>query len=197
VILGGGPTGIELAFEMSKKYKNIKIVEAMSTILPMFSKETTGLVIDELKKANIQLLLNNKVNKIIGDGINVNEGTENKNYHFDVAIWTCGIKPNSFIKKLTDGKLVVDKKFKFSENIYAIGDIVASKELGPPTGQNAKNQGKYLANYFNNDFKGEDYEYKEIGKMIHTKENILFESSYGTIKLPKFIQPVIDYYVEN
>jgi NADH:ubiquinone reductase (non-electrogenic) len=201
VILGGGPTGIELAFEMSKKYKNIKIIEAMPTILPMFSKETTSMIIDELNKHNIQLILNEKVKKIIDDGIHSSNDKGDKSYHHDIAIWTCGIKPNPLIKKLLNpdmnNKFVVDKNLKFSNNIYAIGDIVASKELGPPTGQNAKNQGKYLANYFNNDFKGEDYEYKEIGKMLHTRDNIIFENKFGTIRLPKLFQPIIDYYIEN
>jgi NADH:ubiquinone reductase (non-electrogenic) len=199
VILGGGPTGIELAFEMSKQFKNIRIIEAMPQILPMFSKETSETVMEQLNNGNIQLKLNNQVTKIVNDGIyvkNKDKGIDTS-YHFDIAIWTCGVKPNPFIKKLTNDKLVVDKNFKFSNNIFAIGDIVASKELGPPTGQNAKNQGKYLAKYFNNDFKGEDYKYEEIGKILHTKEYVLLETKFGTFKLPNLVNPLIDYKIQN
>ena len=82
----------------------------------------------------------------------------------------------------------------YKSNIYGLGDIVA----GPPTAQNAKQQGYYLANYFNNDFKGEPYEYKEKGKIIHSKDWIIIDTNgYGTWKLPHFIQPIIDYYISR
>ena len=191
VILGGGPAGIELAFQLSKKFDNIKIIEAMSTILPMFNESTINIVKDELLKSNIKLELDNKVNKINSNTIFTNK----TNINYDLSIWTCGIKPNSLIKKLTDNKLVVDSNFKFSDSIFAIGDIVASKELGPPTGQNAKQQGRHLAYYFNNDFMGNSYKYEEQGKIIHTKDWIVVETKYGSYRLPYFIEPIIDYFI--
>jgi NADH dehydrogenase FAD-containing subunit len=193
VVLGGGPTGIELAFELSKKHKDITIVEGMKTILPIFSEESVKKVKEDLEKNNIKLMLDNVVKKIEPTVINTN----NNSIPYDLAIWTCGIKPNSFIKKLTNEKFVVDKHLKFSNNIYAIGDIVASKELGPPTGQNAKNQGKYLANYFNNNFHGNEYNYEEKGKLIHSKENIILETKYGVFRLPNFTNFMFDYMIEN
>jgi len=47
-------------------------------------------------------------------------------YSTDVSIWTCGIKPKSLVTKLTN-KFTVDSNLKFTDSIYAIGDIVASK----------------------------------------------------------------------
>ena len=96
-----------------------------------------------------------------------------------------------------DEKFTVDKNFRWSDSVYAIGDNVASKELGPPTGQNAKQQGKYLANYFNNGLKGEGYKFEEKGKMVHTKNNIILETKYGSFRVPYLIEPIFDYFVEN
>lgn len=193
VIMGAGPNGLELAFELSKKYKNIKIVEAMSEILPMFSDETKLIVKNELEKNGIQLILDNQVMKIDKNMITA----KRYNIFFDTAIWTCGIKPNSLLQKINKNKFVVDKHFNYYRgNIYGLGDIVASKELGPPTAQNAKQQGHYLANYFNNNLQGEPYEYKEKGKIIHSKDWIIIEvNGYGTWKLPLFFQPIIDYII--
>lgn len=192
VIMGGGPNGIELAFELSKKYKNIKIIEAMSDILPIFSNETKLIVKNELEKNGIQLILDNQVLKIDKNMISAKK----HNVFFDTAIWTCGIKPNSLLQKITKDRFIVNKNFNYKNNIYALGDIVASKELGPPTAQNANQQGQYLANYFNNDFQGEPYEYKEKGKIIHSKDWIIIETKeFGTWKLPHFIQPIIDYII--
>ena len=193
VILGGGPAGIELAFELSKKYKNIKILEAMPTILPMFSPETVNMVKEELNKCKIELLLSTPASKIEKNDVisKINK------INYDVAIWTGGVKPNSFLKQFTNEKFTVDKNFIWSDSVYAIGDNVASKELGPPTGQNAKQQGKYLAEYFNNGLKGEGYKYEEKGKMVHTKNNIILETKYGSFRMPYFIEPIFDYFVEN
>ena len=184
-VLGGGPAGIEIAFELSKKYKNIQIIEALDTILPMFSEETVKIVKEELDKAGIKLLLSNKVSKIDKSTIYAGD----IKYSYDLSIWTCGIKPNILVNKKTKNK------FKFSDCIYGIGDIVASKELGPPTGQNAKQQGEYLAEYFNNNFKGEPYQYKEKGKIIHTKDWIVMETAIGTFRLPTLVEPLIDYII--
>lgn len=197
VILGGGPNGIELAFQLSKKFNNIKIIEAMSSILPMFNGKTISIVKEELKKANIVLELSNKVEKIDKQFIITSENDKQNNFRYDLSIWTCGIKPNSLLKTLTPNKFSVDNNLKFYDSIYAIGDIIASKDHGPPTAQNVKQQGKYLANYFNNNFEGVPYKYEEKGKIIHTKDWIIIETKYGTFRLPYFIGPIIDYFILN
>jgi len=194
VILGGGPNGIELAFQLSKKFNNIKIIEAMNDILPMFNHKTINIVKEELDIANIKLQLYNKVEKIDKNFIN----TTNNKYPYDLSIWTCGIKPNSLIKKLTNERFIVNSNLQFYDSIYAIGDIIASKDHGPPTAQNAKQQGEYLAKYFNNNFKDDKgYKYKEKGKIIHTKDWIIMETKYGSFRLPYFIEPILDYFILN
>ena len=180
VILGGGPNGLELAFELSKIHKQIKILEAMPDILPTFTRE---IVKKELEKNGIKLILNNKVNKI-------EENNLDRQFFYDTSIWTCGIKPNLLLKD----KIKVNNNFNYKDNIYAIGDISG---IGPPTAQNAKQQGHYLANYFNNNLSGEDYEFKEKGKIIHTSDWIIIETKYGTYKVPHFMQFVIDYFIEG
>jgi len=194
-ILGAGPVGLELAFTLSKNFNNIKIIEAMDKILPTFNPETSKIVIDELKNNNINLILNTKVTKIERNMIQTNRLDEYKSFFSTISIWTCGIKPNPLVKILSNNKLIVDSNFKFSDSIYAIGDIVASKELGPPTAQNGNQQGKYLANHFNNDFNSKPYEYKEKGKIIHTTDLLIIETSFGTFKVSKIFQPIIDFFI--
>lgn len=201
IIMGGGPVGIELAFELSKVHKNIKILEGLNTILPNFSNDARDMITKELDNNNIKLLLNNKVSKVDNSKIYSNYFNTQQEYIYDIAIWNCGIKPNKLISFITDDKkLITYDNFRVhnisgglslkQSQIYAIGDI---SDKMPPTAQNAKQQGKYLANYFNNNFTGENYEYKEKGKLIHTKDNIILDSAFGTYKLPKFLESYIDY----
>jgi NADH dehydrogenase FAD-containing subunit len=83
---------------------------------------------------------------------------------------------------------------KFKDSIYAIGDITLS---GPPTAQNAKQQGEYLARFFNNDFVAPDYKYIERGKIIHTKDWIIIETKYGSFRVPYLFEPLLDKLISN
>lgn len=192
VILGAGAVGIELAFQMKKIFKNVQILEAADKILPMFKEQSTQIVLEELKKENIKLLLNNQVS-VVEDKII----TTNKNkYYYDLAVWTCGIKPNPLIKKITgDRLLMVDNNLRFKNNVFGLGDIVGGR--GPPTAQNANQQGKYLAGYFNNGFDGdaEGYKYKEKGKIIHAKDNMIIETEYGSSRVSNILENLIDRFI--
>lgn len=201
-ILGAGPSGIELAFEIANMKKEVYIIEAMDKILPMFSDEAANIVKKELEDAGIKLHLNNKVSKITEDKIHTNE----KTYDFDIAIWNCGIKPNKLISLVTnDNRIHAYDNFKMhnlkgqlnldQSQVYTIGDIVASKSHGPPTAQNAVQQGKYLAEYFNNNFKGKPYKFNELGKVIYTKNYIVLDSKYGVYKIPKILSPAVELFM--
>lgn len=193
VIAGAGPAGLELAFELGKHHK-VTLVEAMGTILPNFSEKTRTLIQQQLQKSNINLQLNSAIQKVEPQKFLLKNGE----ISFDVAIWNCGVKPSGLIRQLTkERSLPVNEYLLFRDNMYAIGDIVASKSHGPPTAQNAVQQGKYLATYFNNDFKGDPYKYDEKGKIIHTDTNILLEIKDETYTLPKFIEFFIDWIIES
>ena len=201
VIMGGGPVGIELAFELSKINKNIIILEGLNTILPNFSDEARNIVLKELEESGIKLLLNNKVNKVDSSKIYSDEKSEKREYNYDIAIWNCGIKPNKLISNIThQNKLVTYDNFRIhnidgelnlnERQIYAIGDMSGKM---PPTAQNAVQQGKYLAEYFNNNLEGKDYKFNEKGKIIHTKNSIILDTSYGVFNIPKFFETPIEY----
>ncbi len=200
--MGAGAVGIELAFKLRNlNYQpNVEIIEAMPNILPSFSPKAIEIIIKELKNNNINLLLNSKISKVNFDHVLYND---NKSY-FNLALWTCGIKSNDFIKQLTNKPfLEIDKNLRvinnindIKNNIYAMGDIIASKD-NPPTAQNAKQQGKYLAKYFNNNFKGEPFKYNEICKIIHTNNKIIIDSKYGVFTLPICFDFIIEWFTSN
>ena len=190
VILGAGAVGIELAFQMKKLFKNVQILEASDKILPMFKEQSTQIVLEELKNLNIKLLLNNHVSLIDKNIITTNKNT----YYYDLAIWTCGIKPNPLIQKVTkDRLLMVDNNLRFKNNLFGIGDIVGG--MGPSTAQNATQQGKYLAGYFNNNFEGAGYVYNERGKIIHAKDNMIIETQLGSSKVSNMLENLIDRFI--
>lgn len=137
VIMGAGPTGIELAFELSKEGYKVTLIDAMPNILPMFSDKLVQIVKKELEKYGIDLM-HTKIEHI-------DDKTINGKIPYAVAIWTCGVKSNPLIKQITESSLVpVNDKLQVINHpdIYAIGDIVGH---GPPTAQKAEQQGRFLA----------------------------------------------------
>lgn len=200
VIAGAGPAGIELAFEISK-YCSVTLIEAAPNILPNFSDSMRDVVLQELNKNNISLMKKCVINEVKPGIICFTKESILPQYLYDIAIWNCGVKPNSIISQLIEPScspryLPVDGKLHFKDNIYGIGDIIASKKHGPPTAQNARQQGRYLAHLFNNNFMDDDYIYKEKGKIIHTCDNILIEFGKRTVKIPRYFEPVVDFIVD-
>jgi NADH dehydrogenase FAD-containing subunit len=180
VVLGAGPTGVELAFELSKAGYNVTLVDAMPTILPSFSREIAGFVSRELRKYGVNLLLNVKITNIDKDFIN-------GNIPYKVSIWTCGIKANPLIREITKSHVIpVNDNLQLitDPSIYAIGDIIA---YGPPTAQKAKQQGIYLADKFNNGHEcNNPFVFKEYIKLIHTRDYTLVDVNNGIVfRIPR------------
>jgi len=173
VIIGGGPTGVELAGSIAElAYKNIKneyrnfkiedinvyLIEAGSAILPDYSKILSSKASKYLEKLGVNLKLNEKVLNIENNKVT----TEKESYATNNIIWAAGNKANPLIEKLDTevdkfGRVIVDFDFsiKNSNSIYVIGDAANYKnnngEPLPGIAPVAIQQGKYLAKILTSD----------------------------------------------
>jgi NADH dehydrogenase FAD-containing subunit len=174
-ILGAGPTGIELACSLQKHgVPEVGIIEAAPQILPGFSDAMRNSILKRLEKKGIQLLLNQPIQAVTSTQIQTKH--TNISYRADeLVIWTCGIQPVAFVRALTGGRpLTVNDYMQVEPRIFALGDSVAGR--GPPTAQNANQQGNYLANYFNSNFLNkEPYSFKELGRCVDMGDGLLIE----------------------
>ena len=173
VIIGGGPTGVELAGSIAElAYKNIKneyrnfkiedinvyLIEAGSAILPDYSKILSTKASKYLEKLGVNLKLNEKVLNIENNKVT----TEKESYPTNNIIWAAGNKANSLIEKLDTevdkfGRVIVDSDFsiKNSNSIYVIGDAANYKNNNgdplPGIAPVAIQQGKYMAKILTSD----------------------------------------------
>ena len=173
VIIGGGPTGVELAGSIAElAYKNIKneyrnfkiedinvyLIEAGSAILPDYSKILSSKASKYLEKLGVNLKLNEKVLNIENNKVT----TEKESYPTNNIIWAAGNKANSLIEKLDTevdkfGRVIVDSDFsiKNSNSIYVIGDAANYKNNNgdplPGIAPVAIQQGKYMAKILTSD----------------------------------------------
>jgi len=167
VIVGGGPTGVELAGAISEIVKKniipdfrqinasmtkIYLIEGLPSILSAYPKKLSDHAIYDLKNLGVEVILNEKVSMINEKGVLVADRLiETKN-----ILWAAGNKVSSLIKTLETkidniGRVIVndDLSIESNENIFVIGDAAAVKndkgELLPAIAPVAMQQGKYVA----------------------------------------------------
>jgi len=182
-VMGAGPTGIELACKLWSQGVQVKLVEADNSILPGFSQEMQRRVAEYLEEVDIQVLKGQRIEAITDKEIILKKRAIP--YSSDQQlIWTCGIRPEPFVRGLAKGGLIVNDNLCYKKNIYAIGDAI--KGRGPPTAQNAVQQGIYLADQFNKGFdvkgegNGNGYKYKEKGRVLDLS-HCMFVEVFGTV----------------
>lgn len=138
LIIGAGPTGVELASslgtylkKLKKQFKkpqarmSISIIEAAPRVLPRMSEKASEKVQQRLKKLGVHVELNKKVESATADNLVVN-GRPIKSH---TVIWTSGVANNPFFKanesqfKLApNGRVLVDKHMRADKHVYVIGD---------------------------------------------------------------------------
>jgi NADH dehydrogenase FAD-containing subunit len=191
IVLGAGPTGIELACKMRSMNYPVTIVEASPAILPGFSQPFRDRVMTLLDHKGIQIRLNMPVSSIDSTTIQSAKTGQTLPYKSttDLLLWTCGVKPTPFGLPYKP-----DQHLSVSPSIYVLGD--ASRQ-GPPTAQNAKQQGQYLAQVFNSNFTNPPpYQYKELGKVLDTTDGYLVEFKGFVVYVPYFLRPLVDFFRE-
>ncbi len=144
VVIGAGPTGIELsgqlAFYLKDLLKNhgiknkkvkIDLIEAAPRVLPTLSEQTSIAVTNRLKSIGINVMTNKAVQSENIDSLMVS-GKPIKSH---TVVWTAGVTNNPFFKennfKLNEkGKVVVDRYLQAEQDIFVIGDNAATQYSG-------------------------------------------------------------------
>ena len=179
-VIGGGPSGVEIACKIYDIYKNkfdISIVERSNEILgrnKIFNREEAE---KALERRKINVLLNSTVQEISDQKISILDDSEIKDLDQDVVIWTAGVKPNlPYIDEQVtqkDGRILVNENFQIDNcvNSFAIGDISIIKGMEdlPLTAQVAMQQGNHLAKNIELLFQEKEllpFNFEDNGEMI-------------------------------
>ncbi len=162
LIVGGGPTGVELAGELVSYMRGLAIkhnidpslvavdlIEASPRPLPSMPESVSEKVLGQLRKCGVNVYLNRAVMKEDVEQVFLKDMTMKSK----TVIWTAGTKTNSFYSKIEgfqfqkNGRVIVDDFFRPQgfENVFVIGDAAAMLYSG--LAQTALNNGAYLAKY--------------------------------------------------
>lgn len=190
VIVGSGPTGVELAgafSEMKKEilprdypymnFNHLKIILVSSTEKPLavMSSEAQEKSEQYLKELGVDFRSGEYVVDYDGDRVLMKSG---KQIPSNNVIWAAGVTGNVIdgfpTEKLVKNRYIVDRfnKIKGYDNIFAIGDIAYMETQKYPQGHPqvanvAINQAKNLGKNFlrKNSAEWTEYEYKDQGSL--------------------------------
>lgn len=167
VIIGGGPTGVEMAgaiaeianktlFKNFRRIKpeksNIYLIEGLPHILPMYPQKLSNRAKSDLEKLGVKVLTGKKVTDIHENGVQVEDffiPSEN-------VIWAAGNQVSPLLKCLNvpldrAGRVIVnpDLTIPGHSNVFVIGDAASytgkdNKPL-PGVAPVAVQEGKYVA----------------------------------------------------
>ena len=132
-IVGGGPSGIELACKIQDIFTDqfqISLIEKSNEILSrnkIFNREQAEIA---LEKRKINILLNSTVKEVSKTKIIISSEDGITSLDKDIVIWTAGVKPNfSYLEtdQITKkfGRILVNNNLQIEnyKNCFAIGDI--------------------------------------------------------------------------
>jgi NADH dehydrogenase FAD-containing subunit len=175
LIIGGGPTGIELGSNLSKHFDNITIIDAFD-ILNGYTNTTKDYI--KLKHNYINFITNEKIIEVNKKEKKFSVNTNKRELDFDLIIYTGGVKSSIDNINISD--------------VYKLGDL---NNNGPLTAQKAKQEGKFLAYNLNNNL-NQNFIYKENGKLLHLKNEIIFERNKTVLIFPQWMEFIFDLFID-
>jgi NADH:ubiquinone reductase (H+-translocating) len=175
LIVGGGPTGVELAgaiaelaySTLKKDFRNINtaeakivLVEGMERVLPPYAPELSAKAEASLVKLGVQVQTKTLVTNIEDDVATIRQGDRTEQVSARTILWAAGVKASAMGKILANhtgveldrvGRVMVepDLSLKGYPQIFVIGDLANfTKSDGKPlagVAPVATQEGKYVA----------------------------------------------------
>ncbi|PLZ99576.1 FAD-dependent oxidoreductase [Fischerella thermalis CCMEE 5268] len=184
VIVGGGPTGVELAgaiaelayHTMKEDFRNIDTTEAqvillegLDRILPQFAPELSVKAETSLQKLGVTVQTKTLVTNIENDFVTIKQGEQVLQITAKTVLWAAGVKASPLGQVLAQktgiecdraGRVIVepDLSIKGYPNIFVIGDLAHfAHQNGKPlpgVAPVAMQQGEYVASLIKQKLQG-------------------------------------------
>ncbi|GBF51911.1 NADH dehydrogenase [Leptospira ryugenii] len=211
VIIGGGPTGVELAgsiaelsrYSMRRDFRlidpamtKVTLIEAGPRLLSNFATSLSDFTKKSLEDRGVEVLVNSPVQSIDEKGLDLKD----RRINTQTIIWAAGVEASSFSQSLSfekdkTGRIIVDEycRVKNQKDIFAIGDTANfSYQLNRPlpgVSPVAMQQGRYVGHYLRQQSRPsllKPFQYFDKGNMATIGKNDAI-AEIGKLKLKGFI----------
>jgi NADH dehydrogenase len=180
VIVGGGPTGVELAGALGEiandtvrhdfrhidpAESTIMLVEGEDRVLPTFSPDLSAKAEKQLIELGVRTRNSARVTQIDADGVTVSAGGKDEHIATHTVLWAAGVRASRLGKVLADragakldraGRVIVEPDMSIAGHpeIFVIGDLSSFTHDGgkplPGVAPVAMQQGSYVAKLIRN-----------------------------------------------
>jgi NADH dehydrogenase len=193
VIVGAGPTGIELAADLrhtvdtlahyglsgleSPHLVRIRIVERGPRVLPSLDAQASALAVRKLQAMGIEICTDTAIAEVRESEV---ETTDGRVFPAAITVWAAGVKGPDFSAHLNvllnrNNQVLVDDRLRSltDPDIHALGDCCALQNpdktaMVPPSAQAARQQAIYLAKLMTH--KASDqlpgFQYRDYGTLV-------------------------------
>ncbi|MEL4894178.1 NAD(P)/FAD-dependent oxidoreductase [Crocosphaera sp. Alani8] len=185
VIVGGGPTGVELAGAIAEiahgalagdfrnidpKESQILLIEGLDRVLPPYPPELSAKAADDLRHLGVTVQTQSMVTDINDHVVTVRQGEQIKQINSRTILWAAGVKASKMGKVLAErtgveldraGRVVVEPDLSIPgySDIFVIGDLANFPHQGerplPGVAPVAMQQGAYVAKLIKQRLQGE------------------------------------------
>lgn len=185
VIVGGGPTGVELAGAVAEivnssmkgnfnnftpKDAKIILIEGLERVLPPYPTELSSKAEQELCNLGVKIHTQSMVTSISENNIVLRKGEKYEQITSHTILWAAGVKASSVGKKLAEktgaqidraGRVIVEPDLSIIgfPDIFVIGDLSSFSHQNnkplPGIAPVAMQQAKYVAKLIQKQLKGE------------------------------------------
>ncbi|MEP0917036.1 NAD(P)/FAD-dependent oxidoreductase [Leptolyngbya sp. DQ-M1] len=175
VVVGGGPTGVELAGAIAELANNtlkhdfrsidttearILLIEGLDRVLPPYPAELSAKAAESLTKLGVTVLTKTKVTQIEGETLKIEYNDQCETISAKTILWAAGVKASGVGRVISErtgasldrvGRVMVNSDLSVPNhpNVFIIGDLAhcADPEGKPYPGVApvAMQEGKYVA----------------------------------------------------
>jgi NADH dehydrogenase len=157
IVIGAGPTGIELAGTLPEyighvmkrhglqpRKVHVDLVEAAPRLMPSSTPQVSRILARRMKRLGVKIYCNSTVTGLDANNLKI----EGKPIRSHTVIWTAGVTNNPFFKNNNfvisqHGKVAVNVYLQAEDNIYVLGDNANTPYSG--LAQTALLDGKFVA----------------------------------------------------
>jgi NADH dehydrogenase len=209
VIVGGGPTGVEIAGQIAELSRRalkrnfrrfdsgevrVLLFEGGSEILATFGDRLSGKAAHELAKIGVEIHVNSIVTHIDADGVDV-KGPDGSTQHFaaKTKIWAAGVSASPLAKLLADAtgaqcdragriKVQPDCSLPGHPEVFVVGDMMNYNDL-PGVAEVALQSGLHAAHVIRRRLRSgaepSPWKYRDLGSMAAVDRRTAILSAHG------------------
>ena len=153
VLVGGGPTGVEMAGALSEligrnlatdfprldlTQARVVLVEMTDHLLPGFGPASQQSALETLQRRGVEVRLGTRLAKVTAEGVTFDDG---ESIAARTVVWTAGVKANPLAERIAGPKgrggtipVRPDLSLEGHPEVFVIGDLAAARPLGRMSG---------------------------------------------------------------